>query len=305
MSSSENANPTAPEFADVDVLFPNPDSPDAVVDMLDRVAVAAFLIKSWLDLALSVHSSCQEKVENLQKTVVKCIYWLDKVQPRVRRLDPTLQFGKQTAAEFIIEVGTDLCELRGEIASMQLLLPLALDSVAAKQARRHEDPRGEATSRSDDLCPYKSLIVLGNRLSSHARTLASVPLKLSSALAEGTDREGRKQLAARAEQEVSVNGYPGLNELARRLNVPPSSLSNSIKESSFLEARKAEHEDKQSPKNREVPLTQGHLETLEQQTEPNPKHAALTKLIAEQDDDNRRADRQAKARCYGRSHNRS
>ncbi|MBI1824860.1 MAG: hypothetical protein HY287_17085 [Planctomycetes bacterium] len=94
-------------------------------------------------------------------------------------------------------------------------------------------------------------------------------------------RESRHGLAQRAEEYVRLHGYPGVNELARKLECQGSSLLNAIKVSTFLTARKAEHEDGQKPR-RLASLNRVLLDNTSQTTEPDPSALALEALIAEQ-----------------------
>ncbi len=108
----------------------------------------------------------------------------------------------------------------------------------------------------------------------------------------------RHKLVKKAEQWVKKhNGkFPGVNSLAKILDAAQSSLSKAIKDSSYLKARKAEHEAERKGKPRETQMTDMVLDGSVQATERDPQNqAALNELVAEQqmdiDADNGRASR--------------
>ncbi len=114
----------------------------------------------------------------------------------------------------------------------------------------------------------------------------------------GTTRE---ELRKRAEQVVRRHGYHGLRPLARSLKCSPSSVSNAIKDSTFLKARKAEHEAERTGKPRETALTGVTVDDTAQQTEVDPqRQAVLNELIAEQESDVRADQRRACQRARSR-----
>lgn len=114
-----------------------------------------------------------------------------------------------------------------------------------------------------------------------------------------TRGESRRGLKVRAERYVRAHGYPGLNALARVLgHSSSSSLSNAIKESTFLKARKAEHKAERCGRVRETPMTDAIMEGTEQQTEVDPRQAVLADLIDEQQSEMRAdARRPRRPRC--------
>lgn len=86
-----------------------------------------------------------------------------------------------------------------------------------------------------------------------------------------------------------------------------SSLSNAIKESAYLKARKAEYDSEHRRKARQEPMTDVILDRTSQQVEPDPLAAAAQaeaarrdaeqeRLIAEQQNEMDADERQAKAR---------
>ncbi|MEK6677030.1 MAG: hypothetical protein AABZ47_15430 [Planctomycetota bacterium] len=103
----------------------------------------------------------------------------------------------------------------------------------------------------------------------------------------------RNELRAKAEKYVRENGYPGFNKLTRILKCAPASLSNAIKDSNFLKARKAVFEAAKESGGRPVALTDVLLDQTPQQTEASPGESldTIDDLVADQ-----KADRRADAR---------
>lgn len=88
--------------------------------------------------------------------------------------------------------------------------------------------------------------------------------------------ESRSKLKKRAERHVKLNrgNFPGVNVLARALNCPQSSLHNVTWDSTYLKARKAEHDKRGGDKPREERMTSIVLDDTPQNTEPDPQTAA-------------------------------
>lgn len=96
-----------------------------------------------------------------------------------------------------------------------------------------------------------------------------------------------------AERHVKRNNhvFPGVNVLARVIGCASSTVLKVIKKSTYLAARKAEHErDAKKPK--EVALTRGVLAITSQQRETDPSDVELARLTKEQADERAREERQ-------------
>lgn len=104
------------------------------------------------------------------------------------------------------------------------------------------------------------------------------------------------ELRKLAERYVKTHGgvFPGVRPLARILGCPASSLSNAVKASTYLQARKAEA-NRDKKKARIGPLSRIDLDHHKQEREPDPD-SRLEDLIAEQEADQRADSRQMRSR---------
>ena len=107
----------------------------------------------------------------------------------------------------------------------------------------------------------------------------------------------------KAEQYVKRNGYPGFKPLVRAIGCGVGTLKKAIERSTYLTARKAEHEAKRKGKPHETPLTGVVLDNAVQSTESDPsdvlasKEARLKELVDEQGVDMRRDARRPQSRA--------
>lgn len=106
--------------------------------------------------------------------------------------------------------------------------------------------------------------------------------------------QSRIELRKRAECYVKSQGdiFPGVRALAKILTCPESSLSNAIKDSTYLRARKAEHQKRIRTASTQT-LSEYDFDQLKQSTEPDPSDA-LDDLVAEQQADLRKDSRRSR-----------
>jgi hypothetical protein len=120
-------------------------------------------------------------------------------------------------------------------------------------------------------------------------TAAPIPV-----VGPGQERESRESLRSRAEEHVKqVCGgiFPGVRPLARALGCEKrlSSLNNAIRSSKYLRARQAEYDADRKATCREKRLTETHLDSVRQSTEPDPLEALIEEQAADRRDDERLA----------------
>lgn len=105
-----------------------------------------------------------------------------------------------------------------------------------------------------------------------------------------------------AERHVKRNNhvFPGVNTLAQVIDCAPSTVFKAIKHSTYLKARKAEHEN-HPKKPKVVALTPTILETTPQESAIEPREVALARLTQEQVDEREREERQHAKRQHTRT----
>lgn len=110
----------------------------------------------------------------------------------------------------------------------------------------------------------------------------------------------KAQEAAERHVKRNKNVFPGVNALARIVGCVPSTALKAIRNSPYLAARKAEHEQA-AKKPKEVALTVAILDTTPLQPEIEPREATLARLAQEQADEQVREDRQHAKRRHTRT----
>lgn len=108
----------------------------------------------------------------------------------------------------------------------------------------------------------------------------------------------RQEAKKKAEKHVKANGgiFPGRNALAKLVGCSRGTMTKAIGKSKYLMARQAEADALKKPGGREVSLSDGISAGLEQDRESDPTQEILEDLVAEQEADSRREDRQHQAR---------
>jgi len=108
-----------------------------------------------------------------------------------------------------------------------------------------------------------------------------------------------QEAKAKAELHVKRNGdvFPGRNTLAELIGCAKATMTKAIRNSSYLRARQAERE--QGAKAREVPWSVAIAESLSDEAHDDQNE--LQRLIAEQQAETRRDERQSKAAAKARS----
>lgn len=102
------------------------------------------------------------------------------------------------------------------------------------------------------------------------------------------------EVIRRAEAHVKAHGgvFPGRNKLAEIIGCAPASITKAVKRSSYLKARKAEH-DAAKKSGREVQVSDPMDAFVgESGSDEDDRDAALDRLIAEQEAERKREERQ-------------
>ena len=114
------------------------------------------------------------------------------------------------------------------------------------------------------------------------------------------------EAAEKGEGYVKRHGYPGLRRLAEGIgHCPVATMTNAIESSTYLKARKAEHEAATKGAPRVVPLSDKLAASLAQPPSDEARQAAIARLVAEGGATERREERQHHAARRARSRSRS